>query len=232
VQKPVETILITVLGTRNVLELARKKRVSSFVYLSTMEVYGTLKTDDPIDEDHPTAVDSMSVRSSYPQAKLLCETLCASNFGEYGIPTKVVRLAQTFGPGVAADDARVFAQFARSVAQKENIVLKTAGESKRTYLYTADAVSAILTVLLLGGAGQTYNAANPETYCSIFEMAQMAARELAEGKIRVAIQPGENQTSGFSPTHRLRLSVDKLCSLGWRPTTGLLEMYRNMLNCF
>lgn len=232
VRKPVETIMTAVVGTRNVLELAKEKRVSGLVYLSSMEVYGAPKTDEPIGEDHPTAVDAMSVRSSYPQAKLLCETLCASYCGEYEVPAKVVRLAQTFGPGVAADDARVFAQFARSVARREDIVLQTAGESKRTYLYTADAASAILTVLLRGGAGQAYNAANPETYCSILEMARMAANDLAGGAIRVAVRPDGGQTSGFSPTHRLRLSADKLRGLGWRPTTDLPEMYRNMLSCF
>lgn len=232
VQKPVETILTTVLGTRNVLELARKKQVSGFVYLSTMEVYGTPKTDEPIDEAYPTAVNAMSVRSSYPQAKLLCETLCASYCGEYEVPAKVVRLAQTFGPGVAADDARVFAQFARWVARKEDIVLQTAGESKRTYLYTADAVSAILTVLLRGGAGMAYNAANPATYCSIFEMAHMAADQLAGGAIHVVVRPDESQSSVFSPVHCVHLSADKLCNLGWRPAVDLPEMYRNMISCF
>lgn len=232
VEKPVETITTAVLGTRNMLELAREKRVSSFVYLSSMEVYGASKTDDPICESYPTAVDSMSVRSSYPQAKLLCENLCVSYCSEYGVPAKVVRLAQTFGPGVAQDDGRVFAQFARAVLQKKNIILQTTGESRQTYLYTADAVSAILAALLKGEAGQAYNAANPDTYCSIYEMAQMAANELADGEIQVVIQSNAESAFKFPPTHCIRLNADKLCGLGWQPTVGLMEMYRRMLTEF
>ena len=60
--------------------------------------------------------------------------------------------------------------------RKKDIVLLTDGKSKRCYLYTMDAVSAILTVLLKGEAGQAYNAANPETYCSVKEMAEMVAK--------------------------------------------------------
>lgn len=232
VERPVETIMTTVLGTHNVLELARKKQVSGFVYLSSMEVYGAPKTDDPIDEKFPTGVDAMSVRSSYPQAKLLCETLCASYWGEYAVPAKTVRLAQTFGPGIAAEDNRVFAQFARAAKEGNDIILKTTGESKRTYLYTADAASAILTVLLRGETGQAYNAANPDTYCSILEMAHMVAKKLANGKIAVKMQIDKNKIFQFPPPHCFHLQVRKLKGLGWATKVDLLEMYRRMLGKF
>lgn len=232
VEKPVETIMTTVLGTRNMLELARKKQAAGFIYLSSMEVYGAPKTDDPIDENFPTGVDSMSVRSSYPQAKLLCETLCTSYWEEYAVPAKVVRLAQTFGPGIAAEDNRVFAQFARAAKEGNDIILKTTGESKRTYLYTADASSAILTVLLCGETGQAYNAANPDTYCSILEMAEMVAEKLAYGKIAVKIQIDKNKISQFPPPHCFHLQVRKLKGLGWATKVDLLEMYRRMLSKF
>lgn len=230
VEHPVETILTAVLGTRNLLELAREKRVSGFVYLSSMEVYGAHETDVPIYEDSPTGMDPMSVRSSYPQAKLLCENLCASYCSEYKVPAKVIRLAQTFGAGVPVNDTRVFAYFANAVLHGKDIILRTSGESKRAYLDTVDAVTAILTVLLLGQEGEAYNAANPETYCSILEMAHMVADVFGDGKVQVIIQ--EEESSIFSPLHRLNLQSDKLCGLGWQPITGLTEMYRHMLEAF
>jgi len=232
VEKPVETILTAVLGTHHVLELARKKRVKGLVYLSSMEVYGAPKIDTPIDETYPTAVDSMSVRSSYPQAKLLCENLCASYSSEYGVPAKAVRLAQTFGPGVALEDNRVFAQFARAARNKREIALQTAGDTRQTYLYTGDAASAILTVLLRGAPGEAYNAANSDTYCSILEMAQLVARELADGEIHVRTGINDQTISQFPPPHRLHLRADKLRCLGWEPTIALAEMYRRMLAGF
>ena len=175
VEHPVETIKTAVTGTINLLEIAVKKCVQGFVYLSSMEVYGAPHTDDVIPETQGTTVDTMSVRSCYPEAKRMCESLCASYASEYKVPAMAIRLAQTFGAGVAADDVRVFAEFARCAMHKQDIVLQTAGTSKRCYLYTADAVTAILTILLSGKAGEAYNVANRDTYCSIVEMAHMVA---------------------------------------------------------
>lgn len=225
---PVETAQIAIIGTMNLLEYAKTHAVRGFVYLSSMEAYGALYTDDPLPEDAVCNVNTMSPRSCYPEAKRMCECLCAAYASEYGIPAVSVRLAQTFGPGVTREDSRVFAEFARCAEENRDIVLKTTGESKRCYIYTADAVSAILTVLLRGDAGQVYNAANPDTYCSVYEMAQMVARELAMGKIQVCIQPDASSASIFSPTHRLNMSIEKLCALGWTPTVGLAAMYRRM----
>lgn len=199
VENPVETIKTAVWGTNNILNLAKEKNISGLVYLSSMEVYGAPHTDELIDETHGTTVDTMSVRSCYPEAKRLCEALCASYDDEYKVPVKVIRLAQTFGPGIDKNDNRVFAEFLRCAMQKQNIVLQTEGTSKRCYLYTADAVTAILAILLNGEAGEAYNAANKATYCSIMEMAQLVAHELANDEIKVVIKANENSKHKFPP---------------------------------
>lgn len=179
VERPADTIFTAVEGTRRALEFASANEVRRFVYLSTMEVYGTPADDGKIDESHGTDLDTMQPRSCYPESKRLCENLCASWQKQYGLPVRVLRLTQTFGPGVRYDDGRVFAEFARCALEGRDIVLKTAGETKRSYLYTADAASAILTVLLRGEDGRAYNAANEDTYCSIREMAELVVRECA-----------------------------------------------------
>ena len=212
------------------LNLAVKKAVKGFVYLSSMEVYGAPQTDDLILESQGTTIDTMSVRSSYPEAKRLCECLCASYASQYGVCATVVRLAQTFGPGVDVNDKRVFAEFARCAMYKQDIVLQTAGTSKRCYLYTADAATAILTVLTRGEIGNAYNAANPDTYCSIVEMANMVVRELANGEIQVYLPIDGKHDNKFPPPHSLNLGIEKAHCLGWKPKTGHLEMYRRMLN--
>lgn len=227
-QHPLETVRTSVLGTWNLLEFAKEKHAKGFLYLSSMEVYGAHKSDEAIDEQGCAAIDTMAVRSCYPEAKRLCENLCAGCFFEYGLPTEVIRLAQTFGPGVAVNDQRVFMQFTRAALKKENILLRTDGSSKRSCLYTADAVSAILTVLLCGKPGEAYNAANPDTYCSILEMGEMVARELANQEIEVKIQADEQSRLIFPPSHRVKLNVEKLYGLGWRPTYSLREMFMRM----
>ena len=229
INSPVETIQINVNGTNNLLKLAKEKKVSSFLFLSSMEVYGSPTTDQIIHESQGTTIDTMIVRSCYPEAKRLCENLCISYSSEYHIPTNVIRLAQTFGPGVSKDDKRVFAQFARCVIENKDIILLTSGKSKRCYLYTADAATAILTVLLNANSGEAYNVANSMTYCSIIDMARMVAKDLAHDKINIKFDINANEQKKFPPPHHLHLDINKILSLGWRPSRNLTAMYQRMI---
>ena len=211
IETPVETVMTAVEGTVNMLEFARANNAKGFVYLSSMEVYGTPSTDEK-------------------ESKRMCESLCASYASEYGVPAMVVRLTQTFGPGVEYNDGRVFAEFARCAIEGRNIILNTKGETKRNYLYTEDAADAIFTVLANGTAGEAYNAANEDTYCSIYEMACLVAEECAGGRIEVEIRERPDAAKlGYAPTLHMNLDTSKLRSLGWQPVTGLADMYRNMI---
>lgn len=231
IAEPVEVILNSVEGTKKLLEFARVNPVKSFVYLSTMEVYGAPQTDEKISETHPCNIDTMSVRSSYPESKRLCETLCAAYASEYNVPAKVLRLTQTFGEGVDYNDGRVFAEFARCVIEGRDIILKTKGETERNYIDIDDAVEAIYTVLLRGAVGEAYNAANEDTYCSIYDMAEMVAKEFGEGKIKVIVSDDNNaEKLGYAKTLKMNLSTAKLKNLGWRPESSLKKFYAKMIN--
>lgn len=230
VEHPIETIETSVQGTKNILELAREKNIKGMVYLSSMEVYGSAKNDAPIFETYGTTVNTMCVRSCYPESKRMCENLCVAYEQEYGIRIMVARLAQTFGPGVSCNDKRVFSQFAQCVLKCQDIVLLTAGDSKHSYLYTFDAVAGILNILLSGKAGEAYNIANMDTYCSIYEMAVLVAKKIANGRIAVTIQKNEESLKKFPATHYLNLDTKKLESLGWKPKKNLMEMYYRMIS--
>lgn len=231
VGEPVETINTAIRGTTNILELAREKKVKSFVYLSSMEVYGAPSNDEKITEDHSTNLDTMSVRTSYPESKRMCESICTAYCNEYGVPANVVRLTQTFGPGVVYNDGRVFADFARCVIEGRDIILHTKGETKRNYLYTADAVTAILSVLLSGKSGEAYNAANEETYCSIYEMAELVAGLSEDGKTSVKIEIEDESAFGYAPTLKMNLDTSRLRGLGWSAKTDLKEMFSRLITC-
>lgn len=232
IQHPVETIKTAVCGTMNLLELAVTKSVKGFVYLSSMEIYGAPKTEDVLTEKDLGYMDPLNVRNCYPESKRLCESLCASYAQEYNLPVMSVRLAQTFGLGVDKDDKRVFAEFARCAMKGEDIVLLTDGKSKRCYLYTMDAVSAILTVLLKGEAGQTYNAGNPETYCSIREMAELVVKRISNKPIMFKMSENSEKCKKFSPPHFYNLSIQEIEKLGWKQDKGLEEMYQRMVDGF
>jgi UDP-glucuronate decarboxylase len=228
VARPVAVMRTALRGTESILELARAADVASLVYLSSMEVYGAPDGRRRITESAFDGFDPMLVRSSYPESKRMAEAMCAGYAAELGVHAKVLRLTQTFGPGVAYDDGRVFASFARSALQGNDIVLHTAGETERSYLYTADAVTAILTVLLRGRDGQAYNAANEDTYCSIRAMADLVARTCGAAPVAVRVEPQDGERLGYAPTLKMDLDTSKLRALGWRPTVGLEQMYRRM----
>ena len=228
VTNPVETISVAIDGTRHILEFAKKQSLKRFVYLSTMEVYGTPQSDEKIDELQPTNLDTMQVRSCYPESKRMCENLCVSYASEYGIPINVLRLTQTFGPGVSYYDGRVFAEFARCVIENKNITLKTKGDTKRSYLYTSDAVNAILLVMLKGKEYEIYNVANEKTYCSILEMAELVAEK--NDKINVKCVIDENiEKFGYAPTLCMNLSTEKIEKLGWKAQNNLSDMYDKLI---
>lgn len=227
-KQPVDVIAILFNGTVNVLELAREKQIEGFIFLSSMEVYGSNNNEGKIDEKHESFLDTMRPRNSYPEGKRLCENLCASYGAQYNVPVKVLRLTQSFGPGVKNDDGRVFAQFLRAATTGEDIVLLSKGTTKRCYLYLADAVTAILTVLINGENGEAYNAANEDTYCSILDMAKLVANEIGHEAMKVVIKENSDAASKYMTEMFMNLDTAKLRKLGWLPTIDLTDMYKRM----
>ncbi len=221
VEKPVETIYTTINGTRNVLEYAKRrgKYLEGMVFLSSLEIYGKTEKEN-ITEDDLGYIDILSTRSSYSQGKRMAETMCISYGKEYNVPIRIARLAQTFGAGVSKEDNRVFAQFAKSVINKEDIVLFTKGETKRNYCYTTDAVRGIFTILTKGENNQAYNVANKNTYVSIADMAKTL--ENADTKVVFKI---DNVDRGYNPTIKICLDTTKLEQLGWSSKIDLPQMF-------
>lgn len=231
VQYPVDNIDLSINGTRNMLELARKKNVKGMVYLSSMEVYGQMDVSShKITERELGYIDLTTARSCYPEGKRMCECLCNAYAYEYGVRVMSARLAQTFGPGIMKDENRVFAQFAWSVIKGEDIVLHTKGESEGNYVYTMDVINAILLLLLRGESGQAYNVSNEDSHMTIAQMANMVAEEIADRKIKVIFDIPENESEyGYAPPTRMHLSNSKLKALGWTPTVSLKETYERMI---
>ena len=209
VENPDGVRKVIVEGTRNVLEFAKAVQVKSMVYLSTFEVMLGLK----------------GVRASYPDAKLGAEELCRAS----GLNVSIARLAQTFGEGVRYDDGRVFAEFARAILEKRDIVLKTEGTTARCYCSLGDAVEAIRVLLEKGVRGEAYVVANEDTYCTIREMAEMLIAAHPESGSRLVIDTTDAAARGFAPPFQMKLDSSPLRALGWQPKVGLVEMYDRMM---
>lgn len=231
VEKPVDTIVTALKGTENVLEFARQKSVKKVVYMSSLEVYGTPdNSKEYISETDYGYIDPMQVRSSYSEGKRMVETMCVSYAKQYGVPVVVARLSQTFGAGVSYDDGRVFAEFARCVIEKRNIVLHTQGKTLRTYCYLRDAVEALFCLMLRGESGQAYNVTNMDTAITIIDMAKMVAQLDTDGSVQVVVDiPEDVSAFGYNPEMVIRLDSRKLQALGWKPEVGIGEMFVRLI---
>lgn len=230
VSHPVETADSIVMGTHNMLELARQFQLKSMVYLSSMEVYGSvMDTGQARKENELGDVSLEASRSCYPLGKRMAEHYCHIYQQEYGVPVKIARLAQVFGKGVKKEDNRVYMQFARSILEERDIVLKTAGESMGNYCASEDAVRAVFAILKKGEDGEVYNVVNEKNTMRIREMAELAAGCAKPGKIRVRVEAEDSGKTGYAPDTGLRMSGEKLRELGWMPQKNLVQMYQDVI---
>ena len=225
ITKPAETIWTAVQGSRNILEFAKNSRVSGIVYLSSLEYYGSPTTQN-VTENDLGYINPTSVRSSYSESKRMVECMNSAYASEYNVPIKTVRLAQTFGPGISKTDNRVFAQFTRSIINKEDLILHTTGEATRNYCYTADVVTGILIVLAKGVAGEAYNIANAATTSSIADIAKFLCNNFGNGKSHCVFDIQKSEIDyGYYPATKISLVTDKINRLGWKAKTDLYEMF-------
>jgi nucleoside-diphosphate-sugar epimerase len=226
VEHPVETLSTAIEGTQTVLKYAQTVDVEGVVFASSLEVYGSNDTDEPITEDFQGYLNPTEVRSSYNMGKRAAECLCHAFAKEYGVPVKIARLTQTTGAGFAYNDNRVIVQFARLAAEGKDIVLHTTGEAARPYLYTTDAVSGLLYIMLKGEVGEAYNVANEDTYISARGLAEYLQQNV-NPSISVRIELKNNM--GYAPNTKLCLSTEKLSALGWQPLYGLKDLFERLI---
>ena len=206
-EDPVGILLNSVNGTAQMLNYAIAHDVKRFLYVSSGEVYGS--------------VNSASFRACYPIGKQAGENLCASFFYKYGLDTVIARLCHIFGPGASEQDNRATAQFFRNAKNKEDIVLKSKGEQRRSYLYVADSASAILTLLTTGESGKSYDIASDDSIITIAELADSIAK-LAGVKV-VFDLPNDIEKQEQTPINEQVLDGEELTKLGWKSRYNLSE---------
>lgn len=229
VEMPVETMEVAFYGTKNVLEFAENKKVTSLVFLSSMEIYGIIENTDKMQSENDLGtLELLNVRNSYPIGKRAAETLCHSFYKEKNVPVKIARLAQTVGANVDYNDPRVYAYFARCIVEKKDIVLNTTGNTIRSYCYITDVITGILLLLQKGENGEAYNIANEDATSKIRDIAEMLTKEYPNSKLVFNIKD-----TGIFPKETVwALKTDKIQALGWKPNVSKEKMYDNLINSF
>jgi nucleoside-diphosphate-sugar epimerase len=220
---PAGTIAANCVGAYHLLELARERRAEGFLFFSSGEVYGHVEGGDGVlAEGRTGAVDPADPASCYAEGKRAGETLCACWHRQHGVPAVIVRPFHTYGPGMAPDDGRVFADFVADVVARRDIVLRSDGTARRSFCYLADATAGFFTALLRGAPGEAYNVGDPGGEMSVGELAELLVRLFPERGLRVARRPGDHP-AGYVPSRHARTVPDivKIRALGWSPATGV-----------
>ena len=232
VESPVETLLGNIIGMNDVLKLAKKNNGARVLYVSSSEVYGNSaeRLNVPYKEEDYGFIDVLNPRACYPNGKRAAETLCACYAKEYNTDVVIVRLGHIYGPSIQTYDTRASACFTRDAKAGINIVMKSAGNQLRSYCYTLDCASGIITVLLEGKTGEAYNISNRDSIVSIRDLAcELAA---AAGVKVVFENPTDIEKSGYNLMSNSSLVSEKIESLGWRAVFNLREGVQRTLRYY
>ena len=219
---PVGTIEANVTGTKNLLELTALMPHCRLVFLSSVEIYGENRGDtEEFTESYCGYIDCNTLRACYTEGKRLGETLCQAYIATRGIDVVIPRLCRVYGPTMLLTDTKAISQLIKKAVAGEDIVLKSEGMQLYSYLYVADIVTAILTLLLKGETGEAYNVADRSSNSSLRELAQYLAN-LSNREVVYEL-PSELESRGYSTATKALLNPDKLIALGWNSRYTLEE---------
>jgi dTDP-glucose 4,6-dehydratase len=211
---PIQTLKVGSLGTHKALGLAKHKG-ACFLLASTSEVYG-----DPL--VHPQAegywgnVNPVGPRGCYDEAKRFAEALTMAYHQEHGIPTRIARIFNTYGPRMRLDDGRVVPTFVSQALRRRPLTVFGDGKQTRSFCYYADLMEGIFR-LMMSGIALPVNLGNPQEV-TMAELAQEIIR-LTGSKSKVAFRPLPQD----DPRQR-RPDISRAREeLGWEPRTCLRE---------
>lgn len=224
-ENPVHTAKTNVIGTANLLELARISG-AKFLQASTSEVYGD-PLEHPQSEGYWGNVNPNGIRSCYDEGKRCAETLCLDYHRQYGVPVKIIRIFNTYGPKMRPDDGRVISNFIVQALAGKRLTIYGSGEQTRSFQYIDDLLNGIEKMMetedeFVGPV----NLGNPDEF-KIIDLAKKVAIRIA-GCPGVAYQPLPSD----DPKRRkpdITLAESKL---SWHPTVSLDKGLSNTIAYF
>jgi len=212
---PVKTVLTNVMGTINVLELAKKLQIP-ILFTSTSEIYGD-PLEHPQKETYFGNVNPLSPRACYDEGKRCAETLCMDYHRQFGVDIKIVRIFNTYGPRMALNDGRVVSNFIVQALKGEDITIYGDGNHTRSFQYIDDLICALIKMMETKNFTGPVNLGNPEEY-KIIDLAKMIL-ELTNSKSKIVYRP---LPEGDPKVRRPDISLAKE-KLGWEPKVPLRD---------
>ena len=221
-QFPLETLDTNISGLRHMLELAKRHQSTSILYFSSSEIYGDPPANEiPTRETYRGNVACIGPRACYDESKRLGETLCYLYFQQYGVPAKIVRPFNNYGPGLRLSDGRVLPDFCRDVLADRDIVLRSDGTPTRTFCYVSDALTGYLLALLSSHHAEPFNVGTETPEISMRDLGRMLL-DVAGSKRRVIHKPSDESDYLTDNPNRRCPNLSKAKSLlGYAPLVDL-----------
>jgi UDP-glucuronate decarboxylase len=236
---PIETMDANVNGLRTLLDHCRRQEqsgtpIGGFLFFSTSEIYGDPDAANiPTPETYRGNVSCTGPRACYDESKRYGETLCVNFARVHGLPIKVARPFNNYGPGLKITDRRVIADFSRDVLEGRDIVMLSDGRPTRTYCYAADAVIGYYKILTRGRAGEAYNIGTESPEISIADLADRIvalSRDLFSYSGRVVRRTSADPDYlTDNPGRRCPMIAKARSELGYSPDISLDEGLRRSL---
>ncbi|PZO45710.1 MAG: NAD-dependent dehydratase [Leptolyngbya sp.] len=211
---PVKTIKTNVLGTLNMLGLA--KRVNARLLLaSTSEVYGDPEVH-PQPEEYRGNVNPIGIRSCYDEGKRVAETLAFDYHRQNNVDIRVARIFNTYGPRMLENDGRVVSNFVVQALQGNPLTLYGTGAQTRSFCYVSDLVEGLMR-LMNGDYIGPVNLGNPDEY-TILQLAQ-TVQSMVNPDADLVYKPLPED----DPQRRKPDITKAKTFLDWSPTISLQE---------
>lgn len=211
---PVKTVKTSVLGTLNMLELA-KKYGAKILIASTSEVYGDPDVH-PQTEDYWGNVNCTGIRSCYDEGKRVGETLAFDFLRQYQTQVRVARIFNTHGPRMLENDGRVVSNFAVQALRGQPLTVYGDGSQTRSFCYVSDLVAGLM-ALMNSDYSAPVNLGNPGEY-TILELAT-AVQKLTDRDMGIIFKPLPQDDP-----RRRRPDITRAKELlNWQPIVSLLE---------
>lgn len=221
---PVKTIKTSVLGTINMLGLAKRVR-ARILQASTSEVYGDPRVH-PQPEEYWGNVNPIGIRSCYDEGKRVAETLMMDYHRQNGVDIRIVRIFNTYGPRMAVNDGRVVSNFIVQALRGEDLTVYGDGGQTRSFCYVDDLVDGLVRMMECEGFSGPVNLGNPaET--TILEFARRITA-LAGSQTKIVFNP----LPADDPKQRqpdIRLAQERL---GWEPKVELDTGLKSTIDYF
>lgn len=222
---PIETLLVNSIGTYNLLELARHFN-SKFLYASSSEIYGDPAVS-PQREDYFGNVNPNGIRSVYDEGKRFGEAMTFGYVRKHGLDTRIIRIFNTYGPIMQADDGRVVSNFINQAIAGKPLTVYGEGSQTRSLCYVDDMVRGIsLAMFSPNTSGEVFNLGNPDEK-SVLEIAKLI-REMVNSKSEIVF---ENLPEDDPKTRKPDITKAKEI-LGWEPMVSVKEGLQKTIDYF